>query len=168
MSIVKVQSVASVHFRITGCHQMKKRHHIWLLSKVFTDLEKVFFLKWRCPPWEAFRWWRGECSSDPAVRPVVEDRGMHRRSESRTGRHCLEDQTADSGFLESAEVGSHRLSGPQRTSGADWVRNLSFKITFPSSLSGSISVNLRRASLRLSRNLPGASFSSCSMSASLP
>ena len=31
---------------------------------------------------------------------------------SRTGRHCLEDQMADSGFLESAAVGSHRLSGP--------------------------------------------------------
>ena len=37
---------------------------------------------------------------------------MQHRSEPRTGRHCLEDQTADSGFLESAEVGSHRLSGP--------------------------------------------------------
>ena len=37
---------------------------------------------------------------------------MLHRSEPRTGRHCLEDQTADSGFLESAEVGSHRLSGP--------------------------------------------------------
>ena len=37
---------------------------------------------------------------------------MQRRSEPRTGRHCLEDQTADSGVLESAEVDSHRLSGP--------------------------------------------------------
>ena len=37
---------------------------------------------------------------------------MQHRSEPRTGRHCLEDQTADSGFLESAEVGSHRLLGP--------------------------------------------------------
>ena len=37
---------------------------------------------------------------------------MQCRSEPRTGRHCLEDQTADSKrFLESAEVGSHRLSG---------------------------------------------------------
>ena len=37
---------------------------------------------------------------------------MLHRSEPRTGRHCLEDQTADSKrFLESAEVGSHRLSG---------------------------------------------------------
>ena len=37
---------------------------------------------------------------------------MQCRSEPCTGRHCLEDQTADSGFLESAEIGSHRLSGP--------------------------------------------------------
>ena len=29
---------------------------------------------------------------------------MQHRSEPRTGRHCLEDPTADSGFLESAEV----------------------------------------------------------------
>ena len=37
---------------------------------------------------------------------------MQHRSEPRTGRHCLEDPTADSGYLESAEVDSHRLSGP--------------------------------------------------------
>ena len=71
MSIVKVQSVAPVHFRVGRRHQMKKRHCMWLLSKVFTDLEKVFSLKWRCPPREAFHWWRGECSADPAVRPIV-------------------------------------------------------------------------------------------------
>ena len=29
-------------------------------------------LKWWCPPREAFHWWRGECSTDPAVRPIVE------------------------------------------------------------------------------------------------
>ena len=40
------------------------------------------------------------------------DCGMQHRSELRTGRHCLEDKTADTGFLESTEVGSHRLSGP--------------------------------------------------------
>ena len=40
------------------------------------------------------------------------DCGMQHRSEPRTGRHRLEDQTADSGFWESAELGSHRLSGP--------------------------------------------------------
>ena len=39
------------------------------------------------------------------------DCGMQHRSESRTGRHCLEDQTAHSGFLESVEIRSHRLSG---------------------------------------------------------
>ena len=43
---------------------------------------------------------------------------MQHRSEPRTGRHCLEDQTADSGFLESAEVGSHRLSGPSCPEGS--------------------------------------------------
>ena len=40
------------------------------------------------------------------------DCGMQHRSEPRTGRHCLKDPTADSGYLESAEVSSHRLSGP--------------------------------------------------------
>ena len=54
-SIVKVQIVAPVHFRIVRCHQIKKRHHVWLLlSKVFADLEKVLSLKWRNPPWEVF------------------------------------------------------------------------------------------------------------------
>ena len=37
---------------------------------------------------------------------------MLHRSEPRTGWHCLEDQMTDSVFLESAEVGSHRWSGP--------------------------------------------------------
>ena len=73
LSIDKVQSIAPVHFRIVRCHQIKKRHHIWLLlPKVFTDLEKILSLKWRCPPWEIFHWWRGEHSTDPAVRPIVE------------------------------------------------------------------------------------------------
>ena len=36
------------------------------------------------------------------------DCGMQRRSEPRTGRHCLGAQMADSGFLESAEVDSHQ------------------------------------------------------------
>ena len=53
MSIAKVQSVVLVPLRVVRCHQIKKRHHIWLLWKVFADLEKVFSLKWRCPPWEA-------------------------------------------------------------------------------------------------------------------
>ena len=37
--------------------------------------------------------------------------GMRCRNEPRTGRHCLEDQTADSGRLESAEASLHRFSG---------------------------------------------------------
>ena len=53
MSTAKVQSVVLVPLRVVRCHQIKKRHHIWLLWKVFADLEKVFSLKWRCPPWEA-------------------------------------------------------------------------------------------------------------------
>ena len=64
--------ITSVHLRIVRCHQFKKRHHIWLLSKVFAELEKVVSLKWRCTPWEAFHWWRREHSADPAVRPTVE------------------------------------------------------------------------------------------------
>ena len=47
-------------------------NHMRLLLKVFADLEKVFSLKWRCPPREAFHWWRGECSADPEVRLIVE------------------------------------------------------------------------------------------------
>ena len=47
------------------------------------------------------------------------------------------------------------------------MRNLCFKITFKSGLSGSMSVNLWRISLSLSRSLPGASFFSFSMSANL-
>ena len=108
MAIVKVQSVAPVHFRVVRCHQMKKRHHIWLLLKVFRELEKVFSLKWRCPPWEAFHWWRRECSADPAVRPILEcSVGVIPGQEGivlRIKRHT--------GFLESAEVSSHRLTGP--------------------------------------------------------
>ena len=37
---------------------------------------------------------------------------MWHRNEPRAGRCCLEGQMADSGLLDSAEVGSHRLSGP--------------------------------------------------------
>ena len=41
-------------FKVVRCHQFKKRHHTRLLLKVFTDLAKVFLLKWICPPPEAF------------------------------------------------------------------------------------------------------------------
>ena len=84
MSIVKVQSVAPVHFRVGRCHQMKKRHCMWLLSKVFTDLEKVFSLKWGCPPREAFHWWRGEHSADPAVYPLDPPERGHAVSHRKT------------------------------------------------------------------------------------
>ena len=39
------------------------------------------------------------------------DCGMWHRIEPRTGRHCLEGQTADSRLLESAEANPHRFSG---------------------------------------------------------
>ena len=50
ISIVKVQSVATVHFRIVRCHQIKKRRHIQLLLvKVFTELKKSPFLELEKP-----------------------------------------------------------------------------------------------------------------------
>ena len=39
---------------------------------------------------------------------------MWHRDESRTGRHCLEGQTADSGLLELVEASPLRFSGPSR------------------------------------------------------
>ena len=73
LSIDKVQSIAPVHFSIVRRHQIKKRHHIWLLlASVVTDLEKVLSRKWRCPPQEAFHWQRGDSSADSAIRPTVQ------------------------------------------------------------------------------------------------
>ena len=44
MYTVKVQSIAPVHFRIVRCHQIKKRHHLWLLLlKVFHRLAESSF-----------------------------------------------------------------------------------------------------------------------------
>ena len=44
MYTVKVQSIAPVHFRIVRCHQLKKRHHLWLLLlKVFHRLAESSF-----------------------------------------------------------------------------------------------------------------------------
>ena len=40
------------------------------------------------------------------------DCGMRHRDEPRTGRHCLEGQTADSGLLELAEASPLSFSGP--------------------------------------------------------
>ena len=73
ISIVKVQSVATVHFRIVRCHQINNSHHIWLLlSKVVTDLRKSFPWSGDAHHGKRFHWWRGECSTDPAVRLIVE------------------------------------------------------------------------------------------------
>ena len=53
-------------------------------------------------------------------------------------------------------------------SGVDWVRNLSFKIIPPLHFwDPLLQVNLQRVSRNLSRNLPGVSFSPCSVSATL-
>ena len=65
--------VTSFFLRIVRCHQIKKRHHIWLLLvKVFSELKKVLSKKWRNSPWDVFNWWGGECSADPTIRPIVE------------------------------------------------------------------------------------------------
>ena len=73
MSVVKVQTVTTVHLSIVRRHQIKKWYHIWLLlEKVVANLEKVLSLKWRCPPQEGFHWWGGECSTGPATRLIVE------------------------------------------------------------------------------------------------
>ena len=39
---------------------------------------------------------------------------MQHRNESRTGRHCLEGQTTDSGLLELPEASPPRFSGPSQ------------------------------------------------------
>ena len=80
---------------------------MWLL-KVVTNLEKVFSLKWRCAPRKSSS---DEEGSVPQIQELDRLWNVH-RSEPRTERHCLEDQMADTGFLETAEIGSHRLSGP--------------------------------------------------------
>ena len=75
-----------------------------LLSKVFADLEKVFSLKWRCAPREGLM--KGECSTDPAVRPIVGcSIGVSPGQEGIVLR--INWQTQD---FWSAEVDSHRLS----------------------------------------------------------
>ena len=74
-------------------------------------LGECLFLDVEMSPKGSLPLMEGEHSTDPAVLAVVSC-GIQCRSEPRTGGHCLEDQTADSGFLESADVGSHRLSGP--------------------------------------------------------
>ena len=66
MSIVKVQCVITVHLRIVRCHQLMKRHHMWLLlMKVFTQVSKALSLKWRNAPREAIHWWTPHHGSGP-------------------------------------------------------------------------------------------------------
>ena len=42
MSVVKVQSVAPVHFRVGRCHQMKKRHHMIVVEGIQRLRESLF------------------------------------------------------------------------------------------------------------------------------
>ena len=42
MSIVKVQRVAPVHFRVGRCHQMKKRHHMIVVEGIHRLGESPF------------------------------------------------------------------------------------------------------------------------------
>ena len=56
--------VTSVHLRTIRCHKIKKRHQLLLLFlKIFSELKKVFSLKGRNPPCDAFNWcggWKAE------------------------------------------------------------------------------------------------------------
>ena len=73
-------------------------------------MEKALFLKWKRPRWEAFNRWGTVCSTDPAIRLVMEcSGGMGPRQEG------LKDQTqmADSEILESTEAGPYRLIAGQ-------------------------------------------------------
>ena len=49
--------VTLVHLRIVRCHH---------------SVEDSPFLEWGNPPWEVCNWWGGECSTDPAVRLIVD------------------------------------------------------------------------------------------------
>ena len=56
------------------------------------------------------------------------DCGMRCRNEPRTGRRCLEGQTANSGFLESAKAGPHRLRNPSIAGGGTPSRAQSWAV----------------------------------------
>ena len=91
MPIVKVQYVIPAHLRIVRCHRRAD-------ESPFLEAEKPIM------------------GSLQFMRRGVLHRssnylncGMQHRNEPRTGRHCLEGQTADSGLLESAEASLHRF-----------------------------------------------------------
>ena len=82
--------------------------HVIVVEAVRRLGESLFF-EVEIPSQEAFHWWKGERSTDPAVRLIVEfSIGVSSGQEGIVLR--IKQQIQD--FLESAEVGSHRLSGP--------------------------------------------------------
>ena len=101
--------VTSVHFKVVRCHQFKKRHHMRLL-KVFADLKSF--------PWSGDVHnetpFMDEEGSGPQTQQL--DRLWNAAYKWAQDRKAL--SWADSGFLESAEVGSHRLSGPSCPEGS--------------------------------------------------
>ena len=72
-------------------------------------VEESLFLEMEKPSTGSLQLMKGGVLCRPSSKT---DCGMRCRNEPTTGRHCLEGQTTDSGFLESTEAGSHRLSGP--------------------------------------------------------
>ena len=97
MSIAKVQYVIPVHLRIVRCHYRVE-------ESPFFEAEEPIMRSLQLM-------WRGAlCRPSNHV-----DCGVWHRNETRTGRVCLEGQTAYSGLLlESAEASPHRFSGPSR------------------------------------------------------
>ena len=82
--------------------------HVIVVEAVRRLGESLFF-EVEIPSQEAFHLLRWECSTDPAVRLIVKCCvGVSPGQEGIVLR--IKQQTQD--FLESAEVGSHRLSGP--------------------------------------------------------
>ena len=95
-SILKLQYVIAVHLTIV-------RHHHRVEESPFLEAEK--------PIMGSLQLMRRRVLRRPSN---YVDCGMQHRNEPRTGRHCLEGQTADSGLLESAEASPHIFSGPSR------------------------------------------------------
>ena len=81
MSVVKVQYVIPVHLKIARCHHRVE-------DSPFLEAEK--------PTMGSLQLRRGVLHKPSNY----VDYGMLHRNEPRTGRHCLEGQTADSGLLE--------------------------------------------------------------------
>ena len=105
MSIVKVQSVTPVLLRTARCHQIK----VIVVGEDIDRVEEGLFLKVEEPTMGSLQLMR---RGSTLQTQQLYDCGMQCKNEPRTGRRYLKGQTADSGLLESAEAGPHRLSGP--------------------------------------------------------